>query len=177
MNARHSSASNLWYTPAEVIEMAREVLGEIDLDPACDAVANQTVRATYWRACQGEEWGKWPLYKRVWCNPPGGKNASTGASNQKTFWKSLMTYRSEGLLVHAIFLAFSVESLQTTQRDEQPAMMDFPICIPHKRIRFVSPTGKKNSPTHANALIYVPGTIDRTDDFIRVFSALGACKR
>lgn len=177
MNAKHSSASNLWYTPADVIAYAREVLGSIDLDPASDAQANQVVGARVWYGAKGEHWWAWPIQSRIWCNPPGGKDEETGGSNQKRFWSALMSYRGQGSLVDAIFLAFSIESLQTTQRDAQAAMMDFPICIPHKRIRFISPTGQKNSPTHANALIYVPGTINRTDDFIRVFSALGACKR
>jgi hypothetical protein len=35
-----------WFTPPDIIELARSVLGEIDLDPASHAIAQQTVRAT-----------------------------------------------------------------------------------------------------------------------------------
>ena len=34
-----------WYTPGDIIERARAVLGEIDLDPASNAHAQKTVRA------------------------------------------------------------------------------------------------------------------------------------
>ena len=34
-----------WYTPAGVVEGAREVMGRIDLDPASTAKANETVQA------------------------------------------------------------------------------------------------------------------------------------
>ena len=174
MNAKHSSASQLWYTPSNLIEAARHVLGSIDFDPASDATANETVKASRYCSERGSAWVHWPLNARIWINPPGGKDAY-GGSNQTTFWSALMSYLGNGYLKHAIFLAFSIEALQTTQSCEWP-MMRFPLCIPSKRIRFVSPEGIKNSPTHANAIIYVPGTEDATDRFMDTFSEIGACK-
>jgi hypothetical protein len=35
-----------WYTPQQYIDLARDVLGEIDLDPASCAEANRIVRVT-----------------------------------------------------------------------------------------------------------------------------------
>ena len=58
-----------WYTPGWVIELARDVLGEIDLDPLSCGYANETVRAAkyYTRAEDGfqHEWTG-----RLWLNPP-----------------------------------------------------------------------------------------------------------
>jgi hypothetical protein len=175
VNAKHSSASALWYTPADVIERARTVLGSIELDPASDERANETVRAECFIGADGEFWQTWPHHRRVWLNPPGGK-AVDNRSQAAVFWRALTDYREAGLLRHALFLAFSIEALQTTQSFARP-IMSFPFCVPDKRIRFVSPFGEKSSPTHANAIVYVPGTEDVTDRFLDVFSSLGACKR
>jgi hypothetical protein len=87
-----------------------------------------------------------------------------------------MEYLGDGDLEHAIFMAFSAEALQNTQGKGEPPIMDFPFCVPAKRIRFVSPAGVRSSPTHANVIVYVPGTIDRTDLFIKTFSTIGKCK-
>ncbi|HEX6239985.1 MAG TPA: hypothetical protein VFZ61_03790 [Polyangiales bacterium] len=178
-NVQHSSASQLWYTPTDVIEMARAVLGGIGLDPASDATANRTVKAGIFLTHSGENFRLWPHGSSVWLNPPGGvKKGRCIQENESVpalFWKALTDYRAEGLLRHAVFLAFSMEALHVTQR-YAVSMMQFPLCIPSKRLRFVSPDGEKNSPTHGSALIYVPGSVDHTADFIRVFSALGACK-
>jgi len=56
----------------------------------------------------------------------------------------------------AVFLAFSIELLQTSQlSDRKPAFL-FPICIPKRRIAFVDINGLPiTGNTHASALIYV----------------------
>jgi phage N-6-adenine-methyltransferase len=67
--AYHLSESDEWYTPAHVIEAAREALGAIDLDPASCPRANATVRATHYFSQRvdglAHEW-----HGRVWMNPP-----------------------------------------------------------------------------------------------------------
>ncbi|CAM4444417.1 DNA N-6-adenine-methyltransferase [Vibrio agarivorans] len=46
MVGQHSTNKNdLWFTPAEFIEAARNTLGTIDLDPASCLQANNTVKA------------------------------------------------------------------------------------------------------------------------------------
>ena len=46
LSAKHSSASQEWYTPAPILERVRAVLGPIDLDPASCEEANPT---RWWR--------------------------------------------------------------------------------------------------------------------------------
>jgi ParB family transcriptional regulator, chromosome partitioning protein len=39
---------NEWFTPQDIIDRARLVLGEIDLDPASHIVAQQKIKARKW---------------------------------------------------------------------------------------------------------------------------------
>lgn len=58
-----------WYTPPWVLDLARQVLGVIDLDPASCAVANQTVQAARYYTKDDDGYSK-PWQGRVWLNPP-----------------------------------------------------------------------------------------------------------
>lgn len=61
--------NNEWYTPPEWIALAREVLGDIDLDPASCLFANQTVQAANYFTEKTNGLDKvWE--GKVWCNPP-----------------------------------------------------------------------------------------------------------
>ena len=69
----HSSNSDEWYTPLDVIEAARATLGAIDLDPASNWKANRRVGATHYYServnglSPNHQWSG-----RVWMNPPYG---------------------------------------------------------------------------------------------------------
>src|SRR6266567_8413556 len=58
-----------WFTPVEIIEAVRDVLGTIDLDPASCDEAQETVQATRYFTAENDglkqEWAG-----RVWLNPP-----------------------------------------------------------------------------------------------------------
>lgn len=174
-NIQHSSRSDEWYTPAYLVELAREVLGEIELDPASSEAANKTVRAKRYLTEQDDAlsccWTKTPV--SIYINPPGGKLGNK--SMTALFWQRLLDVRCAGLLDHAVFMGFSLEHLAVTQGCTQ-SMVEFPFCIPAKRIRFVSPDGCFNSPTHSNVIVYVPGLTNVTSRFKEIFSQLGAVK-
>lgn len=58
-----------WYTPPDIIESARLVMGAIDLDPASHPTAQKSIRATkYYTANDDGLSHKWE--GRVWMNPP-----------------------------------------------------------------------------------------------------------
>ena len=174
---------NSWRTPADIIDRARRVLGTIDLDPASDVEANERVQArriltaeddgivSPWLADDVGESG--PL--TIWLNPPGGKRGSE--SLPALFWERLVCFRDSGSLHDAIFLAFSLETLRTTQVSGLGRRaIDFPFCVPKKRIAFQHPDGTgQRSPPNANAIVYVPGTADRTGLFLHEFSEIGGC--
>ena len=65
----HVSIDRNWYTPEIYIEMAREVMGGIDLDPASDLEAQKVVKAKQFidKEANGlkQSW-----QGRIWLNPP-----------------------------------------------------------------------------------------------------------
>lgn len=68
---QHSSEHAEHYTPAWLVEAARDVLGGIDLDPASNRIANQVVRARKIYTARTNGFDKvWE--GRVFLNPPGG---------------------------------------------------------------------------------------------------------
>lgn len=174
-NVQHSSNTDQWGTPENVVELARRVLYGIDLDPASSQEMNHTVRAAHYFTAEDngleQDW-----YGSVFLNPPGGK--LKGKSLAGAFWKKLMLETARERVDQAIFVAFSLEALQNTQGRGQLSCMDFPLCVPAKRIKFVPGAGQRaKSPSHANAIVYVPGKVDRTELFLSTFSELGKCKR
>lgn len=66
--------SDQWHTPEWLIKIAREILGNIDLDPASNPVAQQTIQATrYFTALDNGLDRVWS--GNVWLNPPYSKES------------------------------------------------------------------------------------------------------
>jgi DNA N-6-adenine-methyltransferase (Dam) len=63
------TGENEWYTPQRYIDAARDVLGEIDLDPATSAFAQSRIRAAAFFTQEDDgltqDWNG-----RIWLNPP-----------------------------------------------------------------------------------------------------------
>ena len=186
-NAQHSQVKAEWYTPETFLLVAKKVLGTIDLDPASDENGNILVGAQRFITKEQDgltcEWLPDDTHPvTIWMNPPGPVRRKKGApmlpENRplpKLFWERLMVYRSRNQVQHAIVAAFSIEQLQQSQNWGVSSMMEFPFCIPKRRVQWnaAPDAAEANSPTHASAFIYVPGTIDRTVDFEFWFSELG----
>ena len=64
-----AAGSDEWYTPQDVIDAARELMGGIDFDPASSATAQDVVKAGAYLSTDGDT-AAWPEKSRVWCNPP-----------------------------------------------------------------------------------------------------------
>jgi hypothetical protein len=60
-----------WYTPSDVVEAAREVLGQIDVDPASCAFAQRVVRATTYFDAETDGLAQ-PWRGCLFVNPPYG---------------------------------------------------------------------------------------------------------
>lgn len=128
--ARHSMASPDWQSPPWLVELARHTLGVIDLDPASDVEANEIVRAG--RIYTKEDDGlALPWFGNVFINPPGGLVTA--------FWERLTGEWFSQRFEAGIWVGYSLEQLQTLQQSRltDTTPMQFPMCIPKRRIAFV----------------------------------------
>lgn len=148
-----SSASDEWYTPSHVVELARVVLGKIDLDPATSPLANETVKAsrTFTRDDDGlaHEWRG-----RVFMNPPYGD--VIGQWTQK-----LVAEYEAGRVTSAI--ALLPGRIDTAWF--QP-LFNYAICAIRGRLKF----SNADAATFPSVVVYFG---DDLDGFISTFSALG----
>lgn len=157
----NNSGNNEWYTPANIIEAARDVLGEIDLDPAsCDA-ANEVVKATtYYTAQDNGLLQRWR--GRVWMNPP----YESGLVEE--FTGKLRTWFEAGEVSEAIVLVNNATETRWFQNLADFASM---ICFPAGRVRFWNETKESASPLQGQAILYFGA---RREAFARRFREFGS---
>ena len=161
-NILHSSDSNEWYTPARYADLAKKVMGDIDLDPASCIAANQFIQAK--RIFDIEDDGfsrKWA--GRVWLNPPYGRGEE--GSNQAAWSKKLIDEYKAGHVTEGMLLVNAA-----TGNKWFADLWEFPICFVDHRIRFISPRGDYSQPTHSNVIVYMGSNESR---FVELFSEVG----
>jgi DNA N-6-adenine-methyltransferase (Dam) len=159
----HDPQSVEWYTPARYIDAVREVLGEIDLDPASCAEANAVVRAKQFFTKKDK-----PLERdwrgTVFMNPPYGTD--NGDSVAAMFCTKALAEFDQENITEGIILVNSLHS-----QPWQAPLYSQPICFVDHRIKFVSGDGEENkNPTMSNIFVYL-GSDEKK--FARVFSRLG----
>lgn len=154
------TGENEWYTPAKYVELARAVMGDIDVDPASSTKAQEIVRAgTFYTADDdglAHEWNG-----RVWLNPP----YSQPAIHQ--FAEKMVQEVSAGRAVEAIMLTHNYTDTAWFHLAESLAAA---ICFTRGRIGFVSPTGTTAAPTQGQAFFYYGSNVER---FREVFGGVG----
>lgn len=163
MNIQHSSRDDTWQTPLDILDRVRKVLGYIDLDPASSAEANVNVQARRFFTKEDDALTQTWDADTIFLNPPGGKIGNR--SKTALFWDKLL----DSNFTQAIFLAFSLEALQTTQSSKH-SIGEYPFCVPKKRIRFMRGDSVGPAPSHSNVIVYIGFKPAR---FARVFSDLG----
>ena len=150
------------YTPSLYIEAAREVLGQIDLDPATSKYAQRTVKA---KACftadddgLEREW-----HGRVWLNPPYHRELAP------RFIDKLIAELAEGRVSEAIVLT---NNSTDTEWFRSAADVCAAICFTTGRIHFEVPNGEPVMPTQGQAFFYFGRGIRK---FVGVFQTIGLC--
>ena len=156
------SGNTEYYTPAEIVEMAREVMGGIDLDPFSSEQANKTVKATYYFTKEDcslmEDW-----WGRVWMNHPFGRKMNKACVN-----KLVKEYRLR-ITLEACCITFAA----TSEAWFRP-LLKYPQCYIHGRTNYYLPDGtKKKGVTKGSVVTYLGPNVEK---FKEVFSRIGTVK-
>lgn len=156
----HNSGNNEWYTPKDILDKARRVLGDIDLDVASSDNANRRVRATTYYTAQNDglqhEWTG-----RVWMNPPYAQPLIN------EFCEKFIRHWQFGNITAGLVLVNNATETAWFQTLATSATM---ICFPSRRIRFVSDTGELGQPLQGQAILYFG---EQSYTFQKQFSDVG----
>lgn len=154
----YNSGNNEWYTPAEYIEAAREVMGGIDLDPASSDAANRTVQARTYFTAETNGLDK-PWAGNVWLNPP----YSSELIGQ--FVDKLVAER-ENIQQAVVLVNNATETKWFSALASAASAVVFPGC----RIKFYAPDVDAGSPLQGQAFLYLG---ENDEKFLNVFSKFG----
>lgn len=158
------TGQNEWYTPAIYVAAAKAALGEIDLDPASSAIANETVGAANFYTINDD--GLNQLWRgRVWMNPPYAQPYIAD------FIAKLVAEVQAKRVTEAIALTHNYTD---TAWFHNAAGSASAICFTRGRISFLSPTGEKAAPTQGQAFFYFGAD---PSIFIREFGKFGLIVR
>lgn len=152
----NNSKDDEWYTPAKYIEAAREVLGSIDLDPASNDFANETVKASVYyteeRNGLEQEW-----FGNIWMNPP--------------YSTALLSRFADKLISSNFSQAIVLVNNATETAWFEKMISKATAVVFHKgRIRFVKRDGEHGVPLQGQAFIYYG---DNATKFLKVFGEYG----
>ena len=157
------TGENEWYTPTEHVELARQVLGNIDLDPASSAIANRTVAAEDYFTIEdnglAQEW-----HGRVWLNPPYAQ------PHIADFADKVVAEFEAGRVTDAIVLTHNYTDTAWFQKLARACNA---ICFTRGRVKFVSPEGEVAAPTQGQAFFYFTQDASNVSIFADVFEGIG----
>lgn len=147
-----------WFTPPKYIELVREVLGGIDLDPASSLKAQEWIKAD--RFFTKETDGLIQFWRgRVFLNPP--------FDDTKKWVTKLVEQYDLGYTLKAIALINS--NLGYRWYEELWRM--YPVCLVKERIEFICSTGeKKGQAKRGQTFVYLG---DNVEKFSEVFKKIG----
>src|SRR6266567_3336565 len=148
-----------WFTPVEIMDAVRDVLGTIDLDPASCIEAQATVRAKrfYSIADDGlkQEWAG-----RVWLNPPFSHPLHIHFVNK------LIAEVASGRVSEAILLVNILPSAWLQDALEACSS----VCFSRDRLRFTHQTGKVQNNKHNLGIFFFGSDVEK---FQRRFAEFG----
>ena len=145
VHVSHNTGQPEWYTPLHILDAARKVLGEIELDPASSEVAQETVQARkYYTAEQDGLSQAW--CGNVWLNPP----YATGQVEK--FTNKLIGHFSCGDIQEAILL---VNNATDTKWFQEALKWCDGFCLIAGRLKFLDERGDPSgAPLQGQAILY-----------------------
>jgi len=158
------TGENEWYTPPEYLDKARNVMGDIDLDPASSEVAQKQVAAQSYFTKRDDglehDWRG-----RVWLNPPYAQPAISH------FVSKLVAEYKVGHTTSAILLTHNYSD---TAWFQEAAEACDAICFTRGRIKFYDLKGNIAAPTQGQTFFYFGTDVS---EFISKFLPVGICFR
>jgi len=190
-----------YYSPIEIVDAAREVMGGIDLDPASSKIANKTVGATriYTLEAQIEQVGVWELpaliameggldyawYGDVWMNHPFGRSETACKEGcvkeicRKRGYHTLIKIpRNKEWIQHAVNEHKEKRSRQltcityaSTSEDWFFPLTEYPQCFLRPRTNYYRPDGTKKKGVSKGSVVTYMG--NNKDLFRKTFEGFG----
>ena len=136
----NKSENDEWYTPPQYIEAARKVMGDIDLDPASNELAQSIINAAeyFTEGALEKDW-----HGRVWLNPPFSKVLP--------FANKLISHMESGDVSQAIVLT---NNNTDTLWWHKLAELSTLICFTRGRISFYNHAGEAKGNTNGQTFFY-----------------------
>lgn len=151
-----------WYTPTEIIEAARQVMGSIDLDPASCYEAQRVVQAAAYYTKEDNAldlnlaWAG-----NVWMNPP------YSAQLVDAFIERVIDEYNKGAINQAIILTNNSSETGWFQYALQSSGL---ACFPKSRLKFWRKGGNNFAARQGQTVFYFGLN---SESFIQVFSRIG----
>lgn len=168
-----STYSYEWYTPKWLCDIAREVLGGIDIDPASTELANKSVGARVFLTKDDNslesDWstvcGKSPYL--LFMNPPGGRVAGKRGGLQIAFWRKLCSEFLDGKCCSAFTVHFNSQQVHTFANHCQFGPLEYYVCFLHKWVHYDrSDGGPSTRPIYPTAVSLLSKDRDTVKRFI-----------
>jgi len=142
------TGQNEWYTPADIVDRVREAMGGIDLDPASNAEANETIRAD--RYFTKEDDGLLsPWVGKIWLNAPYSRDL------MPAFVAKLVDEYQAKNVTDAILVSHNNTD---TRWFQTLAKSSSAICFPSTRIKFYR-GDEVAAPVNGQAFFYLGGDL------------------
>lgn len=163
-----STETNEWYTPPPIINSARRLMGDIDIDPASNPTAQQWIQAkTYYR--QHQDGLKLPWCGRLLLNPPyGKKNIKLGIHGAAAWLNRAYLEYQQGNVTEGVVIARG-------DSDAIKLLTQNCLFVDCDRIAFISCDGTISTKPVPGTRIFYLG--NNAEGFIELFRQYGTILR